>query len=180
MRSRLALCLCAATAVLSAAPASASLLMAMDLPELASQADRVVVARVLSVRSEWDASHARILSRIELQVEEAWKGEVPGDGRLTVVQPGGSVDDVELTVHGMPQFKVGDRSVLFLTGSTRPTVVGMAQGHRPLRWDALARRWMAHPGLLSGLLRRDGSAAAPPASLSLDELRERVRALVKR
>lgn len=154
--------------------------MALDLPELTSQADRVVVASVVSVRSEWDARHESISSRIELQVEEAWKGEVGGDGRLTVVQLGGAVGDIEMTVHGMPQFKVGDRSVLFLAGTTRSMVVGMGQGQRPLRWDPLARRWMAHPGARSGLVRRDGSPAAPASALSLDELRERVRALVKR
>ncbi len=172
--------LVAVAVVLSAAKASGSLLLALDLSELTAQADRVVVANVVSVRSEWDASHQRILSRIELQVEEAWKGEVAGNGRLTVVQPGGTADDLEMTVHGMPRFKVGERNVLFLSGATRASVVGMAQGQRALRWDSQARRWMAHPGAHSGLIRRDGSPASPATALPLDELRERVRALVER
>jgi hypothetical protein len=169
-----------ASVLVAAATASASLMVVMDLDELTGEADRIVVASVLSVRGEWDSKRTRIVSRIELQVEEAWKGEVGGDGRLTIVQPGGTVGDVEMTVHGMPRFSAGERSLLFLAGRTRPAVLGMAQGRRPLRWDVAGRRWMALPPDRGGVVRRDGAAVAPEPALPLDELRRRVRSLIER
>lgn len=165
----------------AAATASASLMVAMDLSELTQEADRIVVASVLSVQSEWDSSHRRILSRIEIKVEEAWKGEVMGDGRLTLVQPGGMADDVEMIVHGMPRFSLGERAVLFLAGETRPVVVGMAQGKRSLRWDSGGRRWMAQAVDRMGLLAKDARSPAtvdPP--MPLEQLRQRVRALINK
>src|SRR5262245_10630019 len=114
--------LAAGLAATAAAPAArASLVMALDLPGLVAQADRIVVAEVLEVRSAWDAGHRRILSTIQLSVAESWKGGSPG-GRLTLVQPGGTADGTEMIVHGLPRFHAGERAVLFLRGSQPRTM----------------------------------------------------------
>ena len=92
------------TLLLGAQPAPASLVRSMDLVELTENAGRVVVGEVLSVRSNWDKGHRWIYTTIELQVAEIWKGETPRNGRMKVVQPGGSVGDIEMHVHGLRGF----------------------------------------------------------------------------
>jgi hypothetical protein len=164
-------------------PATASLVLALDLGELTARADRVIVAEVLSVKSSWDRRHKRIYSTIEVSVAETWKGEVAPRARLTIVQPGGSVGEIEMRVHGVPTFTVGERSVLFLRGAAVGEVVGLGQGRRPLRFDAAARRWMVEGGDRSAAVVLDTGGrmqpAGPEQTLPLDELRRRVRALVR-
>src|SRR4051794_33157393 len=79
---------------LRAHEARGSLVLAMDLPALTTKADRIVVGEIVSVKSAWDKAHERILSTVEVKVAEAWKGAMPGDGRLVIVQPGGTADGI--------------------------------------------------------------------------------------
>lgn len=182
-RTAVALALLGTT--LAARPAGASLVLAMDLGQLAQQADRIVVGEVTSVRSAWDAKHERILSTIEVKVAEAWKGQMPGGGTLTIVQPGGVADGIEMRVHGMPVFVPGERAVLFLRGATAQpaSVVGMGQGKRGLKFDSASKRWIVDGGDRSAAVNIDlqgrSHPAAPEASLPLDELRRRVSTMVK-
>jgi hypothetical protein len=167
-------------------PTPASLVRAMDLVELTTNAGRVVVAEVLSVRSDWDKGRRWIYTTVELQVAEVWKGDMPRNGKLTVVQPGGSVGDIEMTVHGLRAFRAGDRAVLFLSAGDPAWTVGLGQGHRSLRFDAGKRRWMVDLGDRSAAWQPDpaGSAArivgeSADGVLPLEDMRRRVRALVR-
>lgn len=165
--------------------ANASLVLAMDLPSLTSNAERIVVGEIVSVKSAWDKAHERILSTIEVKVAEVWKGAMPGDGRLVIVQPGGTADGIEMKVHGMPIFAAGERAVLFLRGGViqSQSIVGMGQGKRGLHFDTAAKRWMVDGGDRSAAVTIDAQKrfqhAATEAPLSLDELRGRVSALLK-
>ncbi len=160
--------------------AAASLVSALDLAQMTQQADRIVIAQVVSTKSAWDAQHRSIYTTIELQVDEVWKGT--SAEREIIVQPGGTVGNVEMRVHGMPEFISGEKTLLFLAGQNAPRVVGMSQGKRPLRWTG--KQWMAEMAEHSALVRRDAqgrlqSTEAEPA-MGLDELRQRVRALIRR
>jgi hypothetical protein len=139
---RLQFLLIAGIAGMASAP-QASMLRAMSLAELVTAADQIVVAKVVSVNAAWDPAHRKILSSIEVEIEESWKGAA--NGFVTIVQPGGTVGEIEMTVHGMPKFTVGDRSLLFLQGRARFQVVGMSQGERPLSWDANNQGWWNLP-----------------------------------
>lgn len=180
VRRLVTLLLCAAGVSLPSPHAGASLVLALDLSEMTASAEQIVVAEVLAVRSGWNRAGSRIVTTVELKVAESWKGTVPGDGRVTLVQPGGVADGLETRVHGMPSFAAGERAVLFLG---RSAVVGMAQGKRDLRWDQATRRWMtAAPdrGAAVTLDARGTMRPAPPEEpMPLDELRRRVRALLK-
>lgn len=163
--------------------AAGSLVQALDLAELTARAERIVVAQVVSAKSEWDSSGRNIHTRIDIKIEEAWKGSVVPDERIVIVQPGGTVGDIEMRVHGMPSFAPGEKAVLFLAGQGAPRVVGMSQGKRPVRWDGAAKRWIAEAAEHSAVVRRDSQGRLQPAlpepALGLDELRQRVRALVR-
>jgi hypothetical protein len=167
------------------APAFASLALAMELPELAERADRVVIAQVAAVTTEWDSTHSTIVSRVELAVEETLKGDVPANRRLRLVQVGGQVGELVMRVSGQPGFVVGERAVLFLEGPAGNChLVGLGQGKRPLRFDPAGGRWMAQPG--------DGSAAVRPGPggelqhvgsdgpRTLSDLRSLVQAVARR
>ncbi|MGB8295447.1 MAG: hypothetical protein WCG85_08465 [Polyangia bacterium] len=163
--------------------AAGSLVQALDLSELTAQAERIVVAQVVSSRSDWDSSHRTIHTRIEVKVEEAWKGAVAPGERIVIVQPGGSVGNIEMRVHGMPGFALGEKAVLFLAGQAAARVVGMSQGKRSVSWDKRAKRWVAEAAEHSAVVRRDSQGRLQPApsdpATGLDEFRRRVRALVR-
>jgi hypothetical protein len=170
----------AAGCLLVGSPASrATLMRVLELPELVAEADQVVVADVLAVRAAWDREHRAIHTTVEVGVAESWKGRPPGDGRLTIRHLGGTVGEIEMTVHGSPTFAVGERALLFVRASQ---VVGMSQGKRSLRWEAGSRRWLVGPADRAaavvpgpqGTLR----AAGRDSVEALDDLREKVRALV--
>lgn len=173
-------------AVLGPRAAPASMVLAMDLPQLASQAERIVVGEVMSVSSSWDKQHQRILSTIEIQVAEIWKGQMPGNGRITLVQPGGSADGIEMIVHGLPAFVAGERAVLFLRGraANPPSLVGMGQGKRALDFDTTAGRWMVNGGDRSAAVNLDGKGRVAPApaepALPLEDMRRLIQGLVTR
>jgi hypothetical protein len=159
-------------------PAQATLMRAMELPELVATADRIVVADVLTVQAAWDSSRRAIHTTVEIGVRESWKGYASQDGRITLRQLGGTVGEIEMTVHGSAKFAVGERALVFLRGAQ---VVGMAQGKRSLRWEAARRRWLAAPTDPASTVRLGPQGllpAAPDAEEDLDTLRTKVRNLV--
>lgn len=163
--------------------ARASMVPAMDLETLTARAERVVVGEVLSTKSDWDSQHRSIYTRIEVQVAEVWKGQKPTSGRLTIVQPGGAIGDIEMHVHGLASFQAGQRAVLFLAGAeTSSHLIGLGQGKRPLRFEGHSGLWMVEGGDRSAAVTRSADGrlqpVGPEAALSLDDLRSRVRRLV--
>jgi hypothetical protein len=126
-----------------AAPAAASIVQALELPDLVQKADHIAVVDVVSLRSEWDAKHERIFSTVELKVVERWKGPgQPAEGHLTVIQPGGTVGDLTMTVTGLTSFTPGERAVVFLRGNPdNARLLGLSQGKRPMQFDAGAGTW---------------------------------------
>lgn len=144
--------------------AHASILLALDLPEMVRQAEHIAVVEVTAVGAAWDQRHERIYSTVELKVIESWKAGNPMAGvpadRLTVVQPGGTVGDISMTVTGLGAFVPGERTLVFLRGpANRAQVVGMTQGKRPVRFEAASKRWMVSPPDL-----RSATLVRPPAA----------------
>src|SRR5882757_4421596 len=93
-----------ALALAAALPARASLIVALDTPALVERSDHIAVVDVASVTAAWDEKHERILTTIELNVVEVWKGPMRPAAHLTIVQPGGTVGDMQMTVFGMTRF----------------------------------------------------------------------------
>ena len=181
-RALAASCAAASIALAGMVPAAmATVARALDLAELAAGADRIVVAEVVSVASAWDGARRNIHTTIELTVRERWKVEVPGNGRLTLRQLGGTVGDVEMSVLGSARFVPGESALFFLR---RSQVFGMAQGKRALRWDTSARRWLVQPPDASETMTVTGARgrplALPPPVETLDSVRTRVTRLLEK
>ena len=167
------------------APGSASLILALDLPTLVSRADQISVVDVVSVTSAWNEAHDRITTTIDVKVVDSWKGTAAPATHLQVIQPGGTVGEIEMRVDGMPHFQVGERTLLFLRlygGAARASVVGMAQGKRPVTRDGASDRWMVSAPDRAGadFVRTTPASTAIFAARprALTDLRSEVRALV--
>ncbi|HEV3030305.1 MAG TPA: hypothetical protein VG319_01620 [Polyangia bacterium] len=172
--------------------AHASLVIALDLPTMVERADHVAVVDVAAVSAAWDAQHARILTTIDLSVVDAWKGPMTPASHLRIVQPGGTVGDIQMTVFGMSRFSPGERALVFLRGTPEAaSVVGMAQGKRLVGRDVATGRWMVHAPEPAGAsfvraaptpAQPHSTTATPPIfetrPRALDELRAEVRGLV--
>jgi hypothetical protein len=140
---RLLATLVLAGVVMSAGAGSASLILALDLPTLVARADNIAVVDVVSVKAAWNPSHQRILTTIDLAVVDSWKGMAATATHLLVVQPGGTVDDITMTVGGITQFVPGERALVFLRGRPeRASVVGMSQGKRSIHYEPGTQRWL--------------------------------------
>jgi hypothetical protein len=132
-------------ALLMSYPAPASLIAALDTATMVQRADHIAVVDVVSTSAAWDDKHERILSTIELSVVESWKGALAPATRVKVVQPGGTVGDITMTVFGMSRFVPGERALVFLEGGPEGArVVGMAQGKRLVRRELASGRWMVN------------------------------------
>lgn len=155
-------------AAMGARTAHGSILMALELPELVRQSEHIAVVEVTSVQAAWDQRHERIYSTIELKVIESWKTQAgaptveQAPQRLTVVQPGGTVGDISMTVTGLGSFSPGERSVVFLRGpANRAQVVGMTQGKRAMRFETTSKQWMVSPPDLRSATLVKSPAIAP-------------------
>jgi hypothetical protein len=113
--------------LLVAASAQATTMLALDLDGLTASSEVVAQAKVRSVRSRWSADHARILTDVELEVVEAWKG---APARVVIAtQPGGEVGGLGQHVEGLAQFTAGEEVVVFLEArGDRFAVTGAQQG----------------------------------------------------
>ena len=122
-------------------PASASLILALDLPTLVTRADQISVVDVVSTTTAWNAEHDRIVTTIDVSVVDCWKGAAAPGSHVQIVQVGGTVGELTMRIDGMPHFERGERALLFLRGKAEhASVVGMAQGKR--RVSREAGRWM--------------------------------------
>ena len=119
--------------------------------QLAEGSQSVVLGTVLSKRSFWNDAGTRILTEIEIEVEQSFKGSAPS--RVKVVQMGGVVGTTRMTVAGALGWSAGEQVLLFLEpslpGSHR--VTGFSQGKFQLERDRTTGEWMARRPALLGI-----------------------------
>ncbi|HWL95537.1 MAG TPA: hypothetical protein VNT79_18610 [Phycisphaerae bacterium] len=119
-------------------PAAASTVVAMNLLTLADHAGQVVIGDVQSVRSYWAEKPRRIETEVVFSNVTYLKGAIPSaDKHFSLVLPGGQIGSLQMRLCCAPEFKVGQRRLLFLlpTYKTFPTV-GLDQGAFEIIRDA--------------------------------------------
>lgn len=128
--------LCAAFTTLASAPALATQVLYMSTADLGSQSEVVVRGHVGDVRSYWNEDRTRILTEVEVQVDEPYKGAP--SARVQIVQMGGVVDGVRMTVHGLPDWQRDEEVLVFLEQSLpgKFRVSGFSQGKFDLQRDS--------------------------------------------
>lgn len=108
-------------------PLLASSARRLTFDQLVTASDRVVEATLTGRKSEWASDGRRIYTTFTFQTGDNIAGSGPES--FVVVQPGGQVGRWAQITHGYPDFKEGDRVVLFLEEVNRDyRVVGLCQG----------------------------------------------------
>lgn len=179
MSPRRLLALAAAGVVLlGAAVASATTMRVLDVPELARQADAVVLADVVSVGEVVTAERGRLVPRTvtRARIVETLVGAVPDE--LSVVEPQGRLGDLVVHREGLSEMRRGQRVLLFLrrTGHVyRP--VAHAQGALVVRHDGFRGETRVEragdPGMLVGAAKDFGLDVGDRPLLT--EVRDAVR-----
>ena len=102
----------------------------LSLDQLTERADMIVVSTVASRRSRWEHSESSrlIMTTVTLAVEQALKGSAPRT--LSVEVYGGTIGDERQYASHVPEFRVGERDVLFLNRPAHALspLVGSDQG----------------------------------------------------
>lgn len=128
-------CSCLATVVVVTA-AAATQVAYMSPQDLGRNSEVVFRGRVLSVDSYWNDKHTKIFTRTRIASDETYKGS--SQSVVDVVQLGGTVDNIKVTVHGALQWKPGEEVLLFLEPYDAFTyqVLGLSQGKFAIKRDA--------------------------------------------
>lgn len=128
--------------MLAVASAHATSVMPPSFSELVAEADTIARGTVTAVDARWvdvDSRHV-IKTYVTFAVEKALKG-TPANV-VTLEFLGGTVGPETLRVSGMPQFAVGDREILFISGNGVRfcPLVRMMHGRYRVRDDAATNR----------------------------------------
>ncbi len=96
--------------------------------QLGEQSELVVRGKVVDVRSFWNDKRTKIYTTTRIAVDESYKGS--GSGMVDLLQMGGVVDDVKVTVHGALEWRTGEEVLLFLESPDGRSfqVSGFSQG----------------------------------------------------
>ncbi len=107
---------------------ASTLVRQLSPAELGRGASVVARGEVTGVRSFWNAKHTKILTEVSVRTEETYKGTA--DGTLRILQLGGTVDNVRVTVHGAVAWTPGEEVLLFLEPAPDDAlqVSGLSQG----------------------------------------------------
>jgi hypothetical protein len=119
--------LCCAFACASA-PASASVVIPMNLGELSREALTIARGRVVALDARWTDDHRRVETVVTLEAEAYLKGAFGPVVQFRV--PGGRLGRYRSILVGAPEFVLGQRVVVFLAarGPAVPFLLGLGQG----------------------------------------------------
>ena len=83
------------------------------IQSLAQQSDAIVVGKVSTVRSEWNADKTRIVTKVSVDVDEYVKGQSTGK-TMVITHMGGEVDGVGELYTSAPHFSAGEDVLVFV------------------------------------------------------------------
>ena len=156
-------------------PASATIVVSLDLAQLVQSADIVACGRVVDVSSvRVDGRYSDTL--VTLAPSALLKGEADGDIVFRV--PGGETGRYRTVVVGAPVLRVNDELVVFLAGQPPriPHVVGFSQGVLPIMRDDARRPIVLAPPAAAGagadrVVRGNGAARVMSLAAFADDIR---------
>ena len=170
----------------AAAPLTATSVIPPTFENLVDNASDIFIGRVARVESRWVDTPwgAVIFTYVTFDIEQSMKGTARV--QTTLQFRGGTVGDVTLHIADMPEFRVGDRDLLFVGDRTAVSpLIGFMHGRFRIQHDALGNvdRVRTHdrrPLVSTSALGR--SQAPPPATavgLSLPTLRAEILARLR-
>lgn len=151
--------------------AHASQIVYMTPRQMATRADLVVSGTVSTVRSFWNEKHTKIFTTIVVSVGETYKGTPTPT--VEMLQLGGTVDGVKVTVDGALQWKSGEEVLLFLEPYTQGArqVTGLSQGKFRIERDAkTGESFVSRPALEGVKLVRQGASESAPMTKAVEKI----------
>lgn len=123
--------------LLMAGVASSTTVIPPTFETLVSSANTIFVGEVMDVRSEWISTRdgRAIITKVTFKVEDVWKGAAGAVTQLEFL--GGTVGEMTMEVVGMPTFREGQRSVLFVSSEAKSAspLVGFWHGRMRVEKD---------------------------------------------
>jgi hypothetical protein len=117
---------------------SATTVVPPEFPTLVNDSDYIIraVTRNVTTLKQPGLHGGRIFTRVELDIVEVIAGTPPANVVLEFL--GGRLGDEQLKIEGMPEFKVGDEDILFVSGNghTICPLYAMMHGRYPVQADA--------------------------------------------
>jgi hypothetical protein len=92
--------------------AHAAVVPRITAEELTAQSERILRGEVVRSWAAWDSEHKYIWTHYEVAVAEGVRG--PHEATITVSEPGGSLDGMNMRTSGTLPYTVGEDAVLFL------------------------------------------------------------------
>ncbi len=90
-----------------------AVMVEVSLEQLVRDADLILIGTVASVKSE--LTQGKIFSFVTIWVSSKIKGELePGQNKIVVRFPGGTVGDIGMNVENSPNYKLDENVVVFL------------------------------------------------------------------
>lgn len=131
-------------------PATATQVEYLPIETLGSESPVVVRGEVTDVRTFWNEDRTRILTETTVRVDERFKG--PASREVRIVQLGGELEGVRMTVAGALEWIPGEEVVLFLEDSLpgRYRVAGFSQGRFDVQVDPRTGEEFVQQAGLSG------------------------------
>jgi hypothetical protein len=172
-------CLCLGVLALLVAPlAGATVLLALEVEDLAILSPVVLVGEVNAVESGWNPQKTRIHTHVLITPIEVLKG--PADlGTVKVKFLGGKAGDTMASLPGAPRFEVGEKVLLFLEPRRDQDgylPVGFYQGKFKVFTDPVTKgEMLLRDGPDLGVKLLGGAADRPETVKTLDEVREVLR-----
>jgi hypothetical protein len=116
----------------------------LGIDEISARSQFILQGKVVSTTVQRD-EEGRIYTKIDLQVDEAWKG-APGTNHFTIVLGGGILGDEGVEVSGQVEYEVGEEVVAFLVLNKKGegVTLGLSQGKFHVWTDAGSKEKMAH------------------------------------
>jgi hypothetical protein len=135
----------------------------------------VVQGKIASVQSFWNEKQTKIFTETVIDIDQTYKGQPRRSARI--LQLGGVVDNVRMTVHGALGWQPGEEVLLFLEeyDNDRYRVAGFSQGKFNIERDpATGEPFISRPALegseVLGAPGKEGVvAAARPARVPLQQ-----------
>ena len=166
--------------------ANATTVIPPKFDELVSRAQVIFDGEVTGLQSQWigEGAEHRIVTFVTFKVNEAIKGD-PGT-TYSIRMLGGTVDGRTMRVTDAPEFKVGDRSLLFVenNGSQFIPLVGIQHGRFRVQKDQSGRETLLTGGgqPLADVNQLGGDEAAiakSKAALSLNDFKTAIQGRVR-
>ena len=121
--------------------ADATTVIPPTFEQLVERAETILQGTVTAVAPQWTGEGAQrhIVTYVTFKVDETLKG-TPGDS-YTLRMFGGEIDGEGMAIADAPQFKIGDRDIVFVenNGSQLIPLVGMMYGRFHVRKNQLGQ-----------------------------------------